>query len=66
MYHYEVDRMGCGGCSKFVTHAVLDVEPNAQVEVDLNSKPLTISGVAVLTDRIAGAIVVARYPAVLT
>ena len=29
MYRYKVDRMGCGGCAKSVTRAIVGVEPDA-------------------------------------
>lgn len=40
MHRFKVEKMGCGGCAKSVTRAVLAVEPNARVEVDLGYEPL--------------------------
>ena len=42
MYVYEVKNMTCRGCVNGVTKAVLSVDPNAQVEVDLASKKVTV------------------------
>ena len=63
MYRYKVDKMGCGGCAKSVTRAVLGIEPNARVEVDLGAKLVTVSGAAGPAERIAQAIIVAGFPA---
>ncbi|GAB6846126.1 copper chaperone [Methylorubrum rhodinum] len=63
MFRYKVDKMGCGGCAKSVTRAVLGIEPNARVEVDLGAKLVTVSGAAGPADRIAQAIATAGYPA---
>lgn len=64
MFRYKVDRMGCGGCAKAVTRAVLGIEPNARVEVDLGAKLVTVSGVFGPADWISGAISAAGFPAV--
>ena len=29
MHRFKVEKMGCGGCAKSVTRAVLGIEPNA-------------------------------------
>lgn len=63
MFRYKVLKMGCGGCAKSVTRAVQGIEPNAQVEVDLGAKLVTVSGAAGSADRIAQAISDAGYPA---
>jgi copper chaperone len=62
MYRFRVDKMGCGGCAKSVTRAVVGIEPDAQVEVDLGAKLVTVSGAAGSSDRIAQAIAAAGYP----
>jgi copper chaperone len=64
MFRYKVEKMGCGGCAKSVTRAVLGIEPNARVEVDLGAKLVTVSGVFGPADRISGAISAAGFPAV--
>lgn len=63
MFRYKVDRMGCGGCAKSVTKAVLAIEPGARVEVDLGAKLVTVFDAAGPADRIAGAIGAAGFPA---
>lgn len=42
MYVYKVKNMACGGCVNGVKKAVLTVDPNAQVEVDLANKKVTV------------------------
>lgn len=64
MFRYKVEKMGCGGCVKSVTRAVLGIEPGALVEVDLGAKLVTVSNAAGPADRIAGAISAAGFPAV--
>ncbi|GEP08864.1 heavy-metal-associated domain-containing protein [Methylobacterium gnaphalii] len=63
MNSYKVDKMGCGGCAKAVTRAILGVEPNARIEVDLTAKVVAVAGAAGSVERIAGAIAAAGYPA---
>ena len=63
MVRFKVDRMGCGGCARSVTKAILGVEPNARVEVDLSAKLVIVSDAAGPANRIAGAISAAGFPA---
>ncbi|MEE7478773.1 MULTISPECIES: heavy-metal-associated domain-containing protein [Methylobacterium] len=63
MFRYKVDKVGCGGCAKSVNRAVLGIEPNARVEVDLGAKLVTVSGAAGPAERIAQAIAAAGFPA---
>lgn len=63
MYRYKVDKMDCGGCAKSVARAVLGIEPNAEVEVDLGAKLVTVSGAVGPVDRVAQTITAAGYPA---
>ncbi|AYO83206.1 copper chaperone [Methylobacterium sp. PvP062] len=63
MHRFKVDKMGCGGCAKSVTRAIVGIEPDAQVAVDLGAKLVTVSNAAGPADRIAEAIVAAGYPA---
>lgn len=63
MHRFKVEKMGCGGCAKSVTHAVQDVEPGAGVEVNLGAKLVSVSGAAGPAERIAQAIAAAGYPA---
>ncbi|OAH31486.1 heavy-metal-associated domain-containing protein [Methylorubrum sp. B1-46] len=63
MHRFKVEKMGCGGCVNSITRAVLGIEPNAQVEVDLGAKLVTVLGATVPADRIAQAIANAGFPA---
>ena len=63
MVRYKVEKMGCGGCAKGVTRAVLGVEPEARVDIDLGAKLVTVSGAGGPAERIARAITAAGYPA---
>ena len=62
MFRYKVDKKGCRGCAKSVIRAVLGIELNARVEVDLGARLVTVSGAAGPADRIAQAIAAAGYP----
>ncbi len=64
MLRFKVDKMGCGGCAQAVTQAVQAIAPDAQVEVDLATKLVTVSGASGPAERIARAIGEAGYPAV--
>lgn len=63
MQRFRVETMGCGGCARSVTRAVLAIEPNARIEVDLGGKTVTVSGADGPADRIARAIAQAGFPA---
>lgn len=63
MHRFQVEKMSCGGCAKSVTRAIIGIEPDAQVAVDLGAKLVTVSGAAGPSDRIARAIAAAGYPA---
>jgi copper chaperone len=53
MHRFKVQNMACGGCARSVIRAVQSVEPNADVEVDLGSKTVTVSRADGQADRIA-------------
>lgn len=63
MVGFKVEKMGCGGCAEAVTRAVLEIAPQARVEVNLADKLVTVSGADGTADRIAQAITAAGYPA---
>ena len=54
MLEFKIPAMSCGHCVKAVTEAVHEVDPKAQVQVDLASKQ-----VAVQTDAARAAVVAA-------
>ncbi|GEL42857.1 MULTISPECIES: heavy-metal-associated domain-containing protein [Methylobacteriaceae] len=64
MVRLKVTRMNCGGCAKSVTKAILGIEPDARIEVDLGAKLVTVFDASGPADRIAGAIGAAGFPAV--
>ncbi|MBI3445008.1 MAG: heavy-metal-associated domain-containing protein [Magnetospirillum sp.] len=41
---YRVTGMSCGGCSKSVTAAILEIAPAAKVEIDLGAKAVRVDG----------------------
>ena len=63
MVRFKVDKMGCGGCAKSVTRAVLSVEPKARVEVDLGAKLVTVSAARGQADQLILAIAAAGFHA---
>ncbi len=46
-----------------MARAIIDIEPDAQVAVDLGAKLVTVSGAVGPADRIALAVTAAGYPA---
>jgi copper chaperone len=62
MLKFTVEGMTCRHCVQAVTHAVQQVDPYAQVTVDLNSK-LVLAETAADAGRIARAISEAGYAA---
>lgn len=42
MYEFKVQDMTCGKCVKRITDAVTAVDPNAEVDCDLESKTVSI------------------------
>jgi copper chaperone len=58
MIRLKVTRMNCGGCAKSVTRAVLGVDPNATVDIDLGEGIVSIassSDAARFTDAVRSA-----------
>jgi copper chaperone len=41
---YIVEGMTCGGCSKSVINALKSVKESAEIQVDLETKKVTVSG----------------------
>ena len=48
MYQLQVENMSCGHCVGSVTKAVQGVDPQAQVQIDLASKRVTVESPAEL------------------
>jgi copper chaperone len=61
MYELKVEKMNCGGCAKTVTRAVLAVDDEAKVDIDLANKKIRVESDADLRS-VASAIAGAGYP----
>lgn len=44
MQTYIVEGMTCGGCARSVTNAIVSAIPGAEVQVDLDTKRVSVSG----------------------
>ena len=40
---FHIANMSCGGCARSVTNAIHEVDPAAKVEIDLDSRAVTIT-----------------------
>ena len=45
---FEILNMNCGGCAKGVTATIKEVDPNAQVNIDLDTKLVDVTTTASL------------------
>jgi len=61
MYQLQVENMSCGHCVNAVTKAVQSVDPQAQVQIELEEKSVKV-GTDKSLDAISAAIVEAGYP----
>jgi len=43
MFHFHVPGMTCGGCLGAVTKAIQKLDPQAQIESDLESRRITVT-----------------------
>ncbi len=43
---FRIDNMTCGGCAKSVTKAIHSVDPQAQIEIDLRQKRVSVLSTA--------------------
>jgi copper chaperone len=60
MLRYQVDDMTCGHCAQTITQALKDLDPDAEVAVDLGAKHVAVTSLFAL-DRIEHAIRSAGY-----
>jgi copper chaperone len=58
---FDIPAISCGHCVKAVTEAVKQVDPAAQVSVDLESKKVTVQTTRE-RDAVAAALADAGYP----
>ena len=61
MYQLQVENMSCGHCVNAVTKAVQSVDPQAQVQIELEEKSVKV-GTDKALEAIRAAIVEAGYP----
>lgn len=60
MLHFHVEEMSCGHCVNAISNAVLAVDANAKVDVDLSWKTVVV-GSDLGPDEVAAAIAEAGY-----
>ncbi len=58
---FNIPNMTCGGCARGVTRAIQKVDANAKVEVDLESKWVSVDSSAAAAD-ITAALSAADFP----
>ena len=63
MSTFTVEGMNCGHCTKAITQAIVELDANAQVQTDLTSKTVTVSGTP-SNEQISQAITEAGYKVV--
>lgn len=61
MLEFDIASLSCGHCARAVTEAVHQVDPDAQVEVDLARKQVQVRTEAA-PERIRAALAEAGYP----
>lgn len=62
MLEFDIAALSCGHCARAVTEAVHEVDPQAQVEVDLATKHVRVQTQAE-RERVMAALAEAGYPA---
>lgn len=62
MFELNVEGMTCGHCAGRVSKAIADVDPAAQVQVDLGAKTVRVTSSA-SPQELAAAVTEAGYPA---
>ncbi|WP_046863420.1 heavy-metal-associated domain-containing protein [Microvirga massiliensis] len=60
MLRFRVPDMKCGGCAKGVTRAITGLDPTSDVEIDLDTKEVTIVS-SLEEDAVASALERAGY-----
>ncbi|WP_027132525.1 heavy-metal-associated domain-containing protein [Geminicoccus roseus] len=43
MLHLQVPTMACGGCAKSVTKAVLSIDPDARVQIEMVTREVRVA-----------------------
>ncbi len=63
MARIAIGNMNCGGCAKGVTATIKEADPAAQVEVDLDSKQIAVTGSSIDEGAFVAALQVAGWKA---
>jgi copper chaperone len=58
----KVEKMHCQSCAKRVTNAIMGVAPHSKIDIDIESRRVTIDGVGNLAE-VTKALEDAGYPA---
>ncbi len=58
----KVEKMHCQSCAKRVTNAIMGVAPHSKIDIDIESRRVTIDGVGNLVE-VTKALEDAGYPA---
>ena len=59
---FQLQDMHCGGCARAVTRAVKEVDPQAELDIDVAARRLSVRGTAARTALLA-ALAAAGFPA---
>lgn len=59
---FEVPAMSCGHCVKAITQTLSELDPAAQVSIDLPARKVTVQ-TALEREKVAAALTEAGYPA---
>lgn len=59
---FQLQDMHCGGCARAVTRAVKDVDPQAELDIDVAARRLSVRGEAARAALLA-ALAAAGFPA---
>jgi copper chaperone len=63
MARFAIGNMNCGGCAKGVTSTVTGADPAASVEVQLDSKQITVDGSSISSEALIAALRAAGWKA---
>lgn len=61
---FEIPNMNCGGCAKGVTATIKEVDPNADVKIDIETKQVEVTTTASL-DTVKNALDEDGFPPVI-
>ncbi|WP_151777779.1 heavy-metal-associated domain-containing protein [Acinetobacter brisouii] len=61
---FEIANMTCGGCARSVTATIKDLDPNAQVDIDVATKLVNVQSSATV-EQLTEALTADGFPPVL-